>query len=306
METRRLEYFVTLVRERSFRRAAAALYISQPALSQQIQRLEQEFGAVLIDRGVTPFELTPAGRRLLAKSQRILDELREIEDVAARARRGVVGRLKVGIAPSLMYSSLPGLIRSFRLELPEVDFSLQRVNTGAILELVDQQRMDLGMLFSQTAYGVLEWSKLYDDSFVVVLPIDHPLASQAAIEVGELRDEVFLMLTRRGVPDLHDAIIAACASAGFSPKSIDTDFQVEGAGYVDQIGLVAAGYGVALIPRAVATLSLASVAYRPLVKPAVSLPTSLCWRSESRNPAVTTFVEFCADAMRRRSPLPGA
>lgn len=306
METRRLEYFLAVVRERSFRRAAETLYISQPALSQQIQRLEQEVGAVLINRSVHPFEMTEAGKHLLIRSQRVLEELRDIEDVAAKARMGKVGRLKVGIAPSLMYSAIPGLIRAFRKTHPDVEFSLHREGTETIMELVAQQRFDLGMLFSQPEHAGLRWEKLYEDAFVVVLPADHPLAERSTVSISHLRNEVFLMLTRQGVPDLHDAIIAACATAGFSPRSIETRFQafhVEGAGYVDQIGLVAAGYGVAVIPGGVATLSLGTIVYRPLVRPTITIPTSLCWSTHSREPTVTNFVEFCRETMRGNGAL---
>lgn len=297
METRRLEYFVTLIREGTFRRAAAALYISQPALSQQIQRLEQEIGAVLINRSVTPFELTPAGRRLLARSQKILDELHEIEQITSRARRGVIGKIRVGVAPSLMYSAMPGLVREFRVAFPDIELTLHRETTQTILDLVEKRRLDLGMTFSQAAWTGLQWVKLYDDSFVVALPAGHPLASRASVRVADLQDETFLMLMRQGVPDLHDAIIAACASAGFSPRSVESNFQVAGPGYADQIGLVAAGYGIAVIPSAVATVMLPGVVYRPLVEPVITLPTSLCWSADSRNPAITTFVDYCSAAL---------
>ncbi|GAA4180511.1 LysR family transcriptional regulator [Gryllotalpicola koreensis] len=294
METRRLEYFLTLAKERSFRRAARSLFISQPALSQQIQRLEQEIGAILIDRSVTPFELTEAGRALLDNSNRILEELRQIEGVASRAREGLVGKLRVGIAPSLMYSGLPDLIRKFRASHPDVHFTLLREETSTILELVHQQRMDVGLLFSQRTSVPLEWQKLYDDSFVVVLPEGHALTGRPAVGIADLASETFMLLQRRGVPDLHDAIISACANAGFSPRSKDVEFQAEGAGFVDQIGLVAAGFGIALIPAAVATLTIRGVVYRPLVKPSIMLPTSACWSVENKNPSISRFIEFCS------------
>ncbi|MFT4029894.1 MAG: LysR substrate-binding domain-containing protein [Protaetiibacter sp.] len=292
METRRLEYFVALVREGSFRRAADALFISQPALSQQIQRLEAEIGAILIDRSVHPFELTPAGRRLLERSQRILDELGEIEGVAARARRGLLGKLRIGVAPSLMYSALPAAIRRFRAAHPDIELTLQRENTSSIIDQLAEQRIDVGLTFSGRGVDGVEFIALYEDSFVAVLPSGHRLAAKPVVRMSELRDETFLMLTRRGVPDLHDAIIAACAQAGFSPRSIETSFQAAGAGYVDQIGLAGAGYGIALIPGAVATLQIEGVVYRNVVRPSIRLPTSLAWNLASRNASIDTFRTF--------------
>lgn len=300
METRRLEYFVVLVREGSFRRAAEELYISQPALSQQIQRLESEIGAILIDRSVQPFELTPAGRRLLERSQRILDELGEIEGVAARARRGLVGKLRVGIAPSLMYSPIPAAIRRFRAAHPDIEVSLHRENTTAMLDQLGEQRLDAGLVFSTRGEDRLEFATLYDDSFVAVLPTGHRLAAKPVVKMADLREETFLMLTRRGVPDLHDAIIAACAQAGFSPRAIETAFHTAGAGYVDQIGLAGAGYGIALIPGAVATLVLDGVVYRPVVKPSVALPTAIGWNPASKNASVPILRDFLCAAFGSR------
>ncbi|MFD5863146.1 LysR family transcriptional regulator [Streptomyces chartreusis] len=304
METRRLEYFLVLARERSFRRAATALYISQPALSQQIRRLEQEIGATLIDRSVTPIQLTEAGRVLLEKANRIIDELHEIEGVTLRAQQGLLGKLRVGIAPSLMYSGLPDTIRRFRVAHPELQFTLLREHTPTILELVNQQRMDIGLVFSQQPNSPLSWTKLYNDSFVVVLPEGHPLAARKRVRMNELEHENFLLLVRRLVPDLHDAIISACAQAGFSPRSRETEFQAEGAGFVDQIGLVAAGFGVAIIPAGVATLAMRGVTYRPLVEPVVTLPTSACWNSKSSNASIERFIEFAASDLSQIETVP--
>ncbi|QOR70586.1 LysR family transcriptional regulator [Ruania alkalisoli] len=297
METRRLEYFVVLARERSFRRAAEVLFISQPALSQQIRRLEQDVGTVLIDRSMHPIEVTPAGERLLVRSRRVLEELSEIEGVAEQARSGHVGQVKVGIAPSLMFSAVPDVVGKFRSAHPNVDVTLHREITPAILDQVAEQRLDVGVTFSQFSPHTLRWTKLYDDRFVVVVAERHRLAQLPALRMSDLREETFLMLVRRSAPDLHDATIAACAAVGFTPHAQDAGFQVEGAGYVDQIGLVGAGYGVAVIPAAVATLTIPGVVYRPLVEPELTLPTSMCRSPHLRNASADLFVSYAAEQL---------
>ena len=292
METRRLEYFVTLVHERSFRRAAEALYISQPALSQQIQRLERELGVQLIDRTVQPFDLTPAGNKLLAQSQTILDEVREIAETGTQARSGRVGKVKVGIAPSLLSTELPGMISAFRRAYDGVALSLHRDNTVHMHELLKERRLDAALLFSPPTHENLRAADLYTDTFVVALPAGHRLAALETVPLGQLAGENFLMLTRRGVPDLHDAVITACARAGFSPISVDTNLHADGAGYVDQIGLVGSGFGVAIIPSALTTLRVSSVVYRPLVKPKIALATSVAWRGDNHNATLEEFRRF--------------
>lgn len=292
METRRLEYFAVLVREGSFRRAAEMLFISQPALSQQIQRLETEVGAVLIDRGVQPFELTPAGRELLDRGNRILAELGGMADVAKGVRRGHVGKLRVGIAPSLLHSGLPALIGRFRATHPGVDVSLRREDTWAIMDQLADQRLDIGLTFSPRGPAAVTFATLYEDSFVAVLPSGHRLTSEPSVRVSDLRSEAFLMIARLGLPDLHDAVISACGAAGFSPRVIDTGLNSTGAGYIDQIGLVAAGYGVALIPAAVATLAIEGAVYRPVTRPSVTLATSIGWNPSSPNTSIETLRSF--------------
>ncbi|RWZ52667.1 LysR family transcriptional regulator [Labedella phragmitis] len=300
METRRLEYFVVLTSERSFGHAAARLRISQPALSQQIQRLEKDLGAKLIDRSVTPFELTQAGIKLLAHSRKLLDDLQEIDALVTDSRVGRVGRLRIGIVPSLLYGDLPAMVRSFRAQFPGIDLRVSKENTNDLVDMLSMAQMDVGLLYSKPRGEALSHSELYVDPYVVVLPSDHPLAAQDEVGLGQLQDEELLMFPRHGSPEAYDGMIAACVAAGFSPRRT----MISGTTYTDQIGFVAAGLGVSLLPSRLATVRLTGVAYRPIAAPAVTSIATIVWNSSVHDPTKGIFVDWFRKRVRETAPVP--
>jgi DNA-binding transcriptional LysR family regulator len=293
VETRRLEYFVVLTAERNFGRAAARLHISQPALSQQMLRLEKDVGARLIDRTVTPFELTPAGVRLLAHSRKLLDDMTEIDGLLTDARSGRVGRLRIGIVPSLLYGDLPLGIREFSRVYPDIEVILSKESTSDLVEMLQMVQIDVALMYTKPHGVGLNHSELYTDPYVVVLPDDHPLAAQETVDLIQLRYEDLLLFPRQGAPEAHDAMVAACIGVGFSPRHI----MIAGTSYTDQIGFVAAGLGVSLIPRRLATVSLEGVVYRPVVKPAFTSIATIVWNPSAIDLSKGLFVDW----FRRRS-----
>jgi len=288
METRRLEYFVVLTAERSFGHAAARLHISQPALSQQIKRLERDVGATLIDRSVTPFDLTPAGVRLLVHCRKLLDDMQEIDGLITDSRTGRVGRLRIGIAPSLLYGDLPGRIRRYNRQFPGVDIRVSKENTSDLVDMLKMAQIDVGLMYTKPHDAGLNHSELYSDPYVAVLPDEHPLASQESVDLIQLRDEEILMFPRHGAPEAHDSMIAACIGVGFSPRHT----MIDGTTYTDQIGFVAAGLGVSLLPSRLSTVQLAGVVYRPVVNPVVLSIATIVWNPSVHDPTKAMFVDW--------------
>jgi DNA-binding transcriptional LysR family regulator len=291
VETRRLEYFVVLTAERNFARAAARLHISQPALSQQIKRLERDVGTRLLDRSVTPFELTPAGVRLLAHSYKLLDDMKDIDALLTDARTGLVGRLRIGIVPSLLYGDLPQAIRMFARLYPDAEIKLSKENTSDLVNMLQMAQIDVALMYTKPHVLALSHSELYTDPYVVVLPEEHPLAVQETVDLIQLRDEEMLMFPRHGAPEAHDTMIAACIGVGFSPRQT----MINGSTYTDQIGFVAAGLGVSLLPRRLATVRIGGVVYRPVVNPVFTSIATIAW-----NPGVVDLTkDIFIDWLRR-------
>jgi DNA-binding transcriptional LysR family regulator len=294
METRRLEYFLALAQEGNFTRAATRLGLSQPALSQQIRKLENELGVELVDRSRQPIGLTPAGRGLYARSHRMLEDVAGIKADALETRRGSMGRLRVGIAPSLLFSRLPQLIRSFLRANPKVEISVYRESTRNLIEMLEGGRADVILTFTRPTPSNITWRELYSDRYFAILPSDHRLAAQESVSLTQLRDEPFLMFNRSATPENYDAFISACVAADFTPREVF----IQDAGFVDRIGLVGAGLGVGVIPGEIALRGLDGVVYRPIIDPQIDVITTISWSRSAFEATTTAFVKHCLQPFR--------
>lgn len=294
MEHRQLEYFVVLVDERSFSRAAARLFISQPALSQQVQRLEESIGLELIDRSVRPFDLTPAGEHVYVEAQRILESVADILRVSNEAREGTVGRVRVGIAPSLLFGPLPSMLRAFQQQNSGVQLVLERRPTNQLRTSFARRRLDVLLLFAAADLPQSSSVPLYREPFLAALHRDHPLTVQPYVKFSELRDETFVSVPREESPENVDALVSACLSAGFSPSMSN----VQGT-YLEHIGFVSAGLGVALVPETITRYAATDVVFRPIQEPVMSLDVCLSWRDDP-DPVTENLVNFLQDRVRAR------
>ncbi|MDT2009953.1 LysR family transcriptional regulator [Rhodococcus opacus] len=285
METRRLEYFRTVAREGNFSRAAEILLVSQSALSQQIQRLEDDLGAELLDRRTRPVSLTPIGVSLMNLSDVVLRQVESIEKLRASVRSGETGSLRVGIIPSSLFGQIPARIRRFRGQHPDVTVSLHRMDTSVVVDAVATGRCDVGFVTSEPRDDRVASVDLYSDPFVVALPADHRLAARRRVALKDLRDDDVVMFPREAAPGNFDRVISACVTAGFSPKVLTV-----AGGYASQIGYVATGLGVALLPDELGCISNDGVVRRPLHGSDLALTTRLLWRQTKTGPLVDKFV----------------
>ena len=151
MELRHLRSFLAVAEELHFGRAAARLYISQPPLSQQIRRLEDELGARLFHRTKRRVELTPAGKAFLTEARQTLAQAERAVRAAQRAERGELGELVVGYVTSATYGPLPDVIRTFRKRFPDVDLRLQNLRSMQQRQALIDRRIDVGFVRPQVA-----------------------------------------------------------------------------------------------------------------------------------------------------------
>lgn len=294
MEHRQLEYFVTLVDEGSFVRAAARLFISQPALSQQIQRLEERVGVELIDRSVRPFAMTAVGERIYIEARKILDTVQAIDQISGDAHNGQIGRIRLGIAPSLLFGPLPALLNSFQRQYQGVNLILERRTTQQLRLELGQQRLDAVLLFAPAEIPNTKSHTLYRLPFVAALPRDHPLAAEPSVRFAELRGETFITVPHGHAPENHDAIVTGCMNAGFSPNMLS----VQGT-YLEHVGFVAAGYGISIVPEFTTRFTTSDVVFRALSDPAMSFDITVSWR-DAPNPVIDNLVEHLSTDLARR------
>jgi DNA-binding transcriptional LysR family regulator len=285
MELRHLVYFVTLAEERHFGRAAARLNMTQPPLSQQIRQLEEELGVRLFSRSSRRVELTAAGEVFLAEARKALAQVERAADVAHRAGRGELGRLRVGFVGSATYDVLPAVLRAYRARHPGVDVVLQELSTPQQEEALVTGEIDVGFVRPPLAAPELALEVLDEAPCVLAVPVRHPLAAAEKVSLADLAGVPLVMLSRSTWAGLYDEVIGLCRTAGFSP-----DIRQEAREFQTVIGLVAGGLGVAVVPAPARNLHTRDVVY----KEAAGMPRAvmgLAWRRDDDAPVLHAFVE---------------
>ncbi|MHB9848287.1 LysR family transcriptional regulator [Streptomyces krungchingensis] len=278
-----LHAFVVLAEELHFGHAAARLGIAQPPLSQQIRRLEDKVGHALFSRTPGRVALTPAGRELLPAARGALTELSDGLAAARAVGSGRAGRLRIGFAASLALTVLPGLLRTFRQQFPDVHLDIREMTTAPQITALHDKVLDIGLLREPPADETeLSFRTVLSEPFVAVLPSAHPLAAQRTVDLAQLADDPFVLLPRAVGPRLYDRITGLCADAGFTPRI--AQHAVE---WQTVCALVEAGLGVSLAPASIRRIRLKGVAFRRTEPGTARTRVAVAWRSADRNPLVT-------------------
>jgi DNA-binding transcriptional LysR family regulator len=289
MELRHLRYFVAVAEEGHVTRAAERLGIQQPPLSQQIQALERELDAQLFRRKPRGVELTPAGRALYDEARAILARVDEAVAATKRAAQGEAGRIGIGLTSSASFHPfVPRTIRAFREAQPLVALALEESGTTELVAALRAQAIDAAFVRSPVGESDdLFVRPLFDEKMVAALPSGHRLSGAGDdLPLAALADETFILYRRPVGPGLHDAIIAACDRAGFSPK-----IGQEAPRMLSTLSLVAAGLGVTVVPASMSRLEAEGVVYRPIDPSAqLTAPLNLAYRRDEISAAVRRFV----------------
>ncbi len=283
MELRELESFLAVAEELHFGRAARRAHLSQPALSQQIQRLEKEFGFALFSRNRRGVALTPAGAFLVERARHLLADANDMIGTASRVARGRAGSLRIGYVGSAPYGALPSIMRRLHDYAPDLDVSLIEYKTAQQLELLQQGRLDAGFIHvpAQPLSG-FQVVELGPEKLDVALIAGHRLARDRRVRLLSLADEPFVMFPPALEPDTHERIMRACAAHGFAPRVTQEASTLQAV-----IGLVAAGLGAAFVSASVARrIHRDAVAFRPLSPPVLELTNGIAWREDHDNPAL--------------------
>jgi len=239
-----MRQFVAIAELGSFRRAAEALHIAQPALSVSIQKLEQSVGVQLLTRGAKGVTLTLAGEALIADARRALFHADQAQQAARRVGLGEWGALRLGFVGSATYALLPSRLPAFRMAYPEIQLDLREDTTARLVAMVTANELDAAVVRGPIAHdGILQGWAVESDQFVLAVPASHALAARGRVALAEARSENFVMYSPVQVPGLHSVAQSACRRAGFSPRISQQAIQVQ-----TLVSLVASGMGVALVP----------------------------------------------------------
>ncbi|HEY3708494.1 MAG TPA: LysR family transcriptional regulator [Amycolatopsis sp.] len=282
---RQLEYFVTVVDEGSFTRAADVLHVSQPGLSHQILALERQLGGPLLERLPRKVRLTPAGRTVLPHARASLAHAQRVSSAAQRASGIVAGELHIGTLFSISVGVLPSALAALRRDYPEI--RAQLVEFRHTHDLI--AAMDAGLADLAVGPVPLEWEgpilPIGVEEFVVVGPAGDSLGGQSHVRLADLADREFVHFTAPS--GLSDYLDQACAAAGFQPKvSLRTE---QGP---SAINMARAGLGLTLVPSNIIPPGFDALVLRP--DPPVN--RELCVYTRVRpDPVTAAFVTAIAD-----------
>jgi DNA-binding transcriptional LysR family regulator len=247
VELRHLRYFVAVAEELHFRRAAERLYIAQPAVSEQIRKLEAELGVRLFDRTHRGVQLTEPGAALLVEARRVLHQA-QIAQLAARNAHDAAGaRLRIGYVPDALPASVPHALQHLASAAPHVDVRLESGATLALIQAVRDRRLDAVVVGLPAATKGLRATMLGHQHMVAALPTADPRGLQPELTLEQLDPERLVMLPRDANPALHDTIISLCREARLSPMLVQAaEPRVEAV-----LLAVAVGGGAALLPASI-------------------------------------------------------
>lgn len=260
IETRLLQQFIAVAEELHFNRAAERLHMAQPPLSQAIRKLEGAVGAPLFERTPRSVALTPAGAAFLDTARRTVQSLEEGVAQTRRVAQGMEGHLTLTFINIAPYASLLQALRHFRELNPGIAFTMREATTQEQVNALEQGEADIGFMRTPgTTTPHLRMERLLSERICVALPAGHPLAAKAGIDLALLRDEAFVASPRTLGKGFHDQLIGLCQTAGFVPDIVQHGRQMQ-----TLIALVAAGFGIALLPASLATETREDVVFRPL------------------------------------------
>ncbi len=294
MELRHLRYFVTLADELHFRRAAERLHIAQPALSQQIRRLEDEMQVKLLLRTTRQVQLTDAGRAFLPEARRILGDVERAARIARLTGRGESGVLTIGCTEAAEISVLPRVLTAFRKAAPGVTLAVESLTTSVQVQALRDGRIQLGFLrlpCEDPALLVVE--PVCREPMVVVLPESHPLATRRRIPLTALAGQPVILFPRRLAPGFYDSLMGYCHRVGVTLQVVK-----EAEHFQAQQSLIALGFGLSLQPASLRSVRRRGLVYRPLREPAPYAEIGMAYRRDGRSEVLSAFLRVVRRVFR--------
>jgi DNA-binding transcriptional LysR family regulator len=288
MELRHLRYFVATGEEQHYGRAARRLRVAQPALSRQIQSLEEELGFKLFERLPRGVKLSTAGRLFLEDARRILHDVSEAAVRADRVARGRSGTLRVGFTENASWHGVvPDSFRRFRELRPDAELQLQPSASWEQLEAVRSGRLDAGFVFNMPKTDPeLELLAVAVPHIELAMLKRHPLTKLKSLRLRDLTEVPFVWFPRRESPALYDHLMRECFRGGLeSPLIVQ-----EGLNEATILSLVATGLGVGWTLGTARWRCPKSIVIMPVADLNLPLPLALAWKRDNGSPLLATFV----------------
>src|SRR5215470_13683574 len=288
MELRHLRYFVAVGEEQHYGRAAERLHLAQPALSRQIQDLEEEIGVKLFDRLPRGVKISAAGASFLDDARRILRQVNEATMRAGRVARGQSGVLRVGFTESASWHGVvPDSFRQFRQRQPDAELQLYPTASLEQIEAIRAGRLDAGFVFSMPKSDrELGQMPVAIHHLVLAAPKGHPLIRLKKLRLRDMSDTAFVWFPRRQSPAYYDRLMHECFRGGLKAPNIVQ----EAVDQATMLSLVSCRIGVAFVSDATRWRCPSGVVLLPVSDLNLPLPFALIWRKDNASPLLEQFV----------------
>jgi DNA-binding transcriptional LysR family regulator len=294
MDLRQLRYFIAVAEERSFTAAARRLNLSQPPLSQQIQALEAAVGAQLLHRTSRRVELTQAGEALLTRARAIQQQIKLAEDEVRSIGAGLIGSLDVGATGSILRGRLADLLAAYRKEAPAVKMTVHEQAPALQIAALLNRTTNISLNRSIPTEDALSSELAWTEEVVVAMPKAHPLTRRKHIALGDLASEDHIVLQPES-SQFASYIQKCCIDAGFLPR---VSQQVVDAQSVPS--LIAAGFGVALVPQSITRFTTDEIVFRPIRPSPPSADVFLVFRKGETSMVVQNFIKLARRFLRQK------
>ncbi|MEB6564623.1 MULTISPECIES: LysR family transcriptional regulator [Acinetobacter] len=274
MELRHLRYFVAVVEEQSFTKAAEKLFIAQPPLSRQIQNLEQELGIQLFERGSRPLKTTEAGQFFYQHAVKLLSNAEEIKSMTKRV--GIADRtVTIGFVGSLLFGLLSRIVYLFKQQHPHLKIEMVEMTTNDQIQALKEGRIDVGFGRLRISDPAVKRILLREERLMVAVHSSHPFSAQKeGVYLADVVDQQLFLYPNHNKPNFSTQIRGVFSEYGLEPRKIREVRELQLA-----LGFVAAGEGVCIVPESAQNIHLAHLHFIPLLDDSAVSPVFMAIRN---------------------------
>jgi DNA-binding transcriptional LysR family regulator len=281
-----LRSFLVLAEQLHFRRAAEILHVSQPALSKQIRRLEEQLGGPLLIRRSRGVHLTSAGQVLVQHARQVIEDSESAERITRLALKGEAGALRVGFGIAVLARGLPNLMLRFRRRFPNVDLTVRNLSTSDQIQALADRRIDVGFVRLPIRTGDIEAIPIVKERLMIVLS-EHSV-HDAKKGLAALSSAPFIIPCRADSASFYEHVFRTCRAAGFMPTVVqETDV------FFTALNLVRAGLGVSIAPSAVQLMRVPQIRFAETRIPEGEWNIGIAWNRQcARSVLVENFIQM--------------